>query len=59
MKKYTVRIKFGPNEKDWATYKDVISVTAQNNFIWIKMEKKLVGFNFKDVEFFEQEAQNG
>lgn len=58
-KRYTVKIKFGPGDKDWATYKDVVEVIAQNNCIWIKTEKKLVAYRFNDVEYFEQEVQNG
>ncbi len=58
-KRYTVKIKFGSGDKDWATYKDVIEVRAQNNCIWIQTEKKLVGYRFRDIMYFEQEAQNG
>ena len=58
VKHYTVKIKFGPGDKDWATYKDVIDVKAQNNHIWIQTEKKLVGYRFSDIMYFEQEVQN-
>lgn len=57
-KRYTVKIKFGSGDKDWATYKDVIGVKAQNNCIWIQTEKKLVGYRFSDIMYFEQEVQN-
>lgn len=57
-KRYVVKIKFGPGDKDWATYKDVVEVKAQNNCIWIQTEKKLVGYRFNDIRYFEQEAQN-
>lgn len=59
-KRYTVKVKFGDKERDWATYKDVIELkVTKTGYLWIKTEKKLVAYQFKDIVYFEQEVQNG
>lgn len=58
-RRYIVKLKFGPLDKDWATYKDVINIqVTKAGYLWIKTEKKLVAYRFNDVEYFEQEVQN-
>lgn len=56
-KRYTVKIKFGNSDKDWATYKDVINVQiTKSGYLWIKTEVKLVSYRWNDIMYFEQEV---
>lgn len=59
IKHYTIKLKFGPTDKDWATYKNVTKVQiTKAGYLWIKTEVKLVSYRWNDIMYFEQEVQN-